>query len=87
MTNSKSKSTPTALYDRQIRIVEALAAKTTRSFSNAMQFIIEDWYAKSDPEGVLLREYKASGKRGRRTYHRAARPLEAISGVQKGIAE
>ena len=54
VTENKSISTPTALYPSQRAIVEAFAAKTGRSFSNAMQFIIEDWQRLADPDGTLL---------------------------------
>ncbi len=81
MTDNKSTSTPTALYPQQRAIVEAFAAKTNRSFSNAMQFIIEDWQRLVDPEGALLKQStQQANKRGR------ARKIEEITGVTRGLA-
>ncbi len=54
MTDEKAVPTPVSLYPTQRAIVEAFADKTGRNFSNAIQFIIEDWARLADPEGLLL---------------------------------
>ncbi len=56
MPANKSIRTPLSLYPAQRAIVEAFAKKTNRSFSNAVQFIIEDWARLADPDGTLLRQ-------------------------------
>lgn len=88
MTDNKSATTPVALYPKQIAIVEAFATKNSRTFSNAVQFIIEDWYSKSDPEGLLLKQHKPTTPRpARRPVRKTTRPaLDSIVGLQKGAA-
>lgn len=41
------------LYPAQRAIVEAFAERTNRKFSNAVQFIIEDWARIADQEAVV----------------------------------
>jgi hypothetical protein len=41
------------LYPTQRSVVEAFAQRTNRTFSNALQFIIEDWQRIADPENQL----------------------------------
>jgi hypothetical protein len=41
--DEKSASKPVALYPRQVAIVEAFAQREHRTFSNAIQHIIEEW--------------------------------------------
>ena len=43
MSEQKAINTPVSLYPEQRAIIEAFAAESGRSFSNAVQFIIEDW--------------------------------------------
>ena len=80
MTENKSISTPTALYPSQRAIVEAFAAKTGRSFSNAMQFIIEDWQRLADPDGTLLEPLPPRAARADRKPNPAK-----IKGVKRGL--
>lgn len=87
MTDNKSTSTPTSLYPRQRAIVEAFAAKTNRSFSNAVQFIIEDWQRLADPEGELLkpianRPVNAASVNALPSKRTA---LSSITGLRKGV--
>jgi hypothetical protein len=82
MTENKSVATPTALYPSQRAIVEAFAAKSGRSFSNAMQFIIEDWQRLADPEGALL---KPTTPRTVRPYRKTKISPASIKGVKRGI--
>jgi len=71
----KSISTPVALYPTQRTIVETFAKKNGRSFSNAVQFIIEDWQRLVDPDGSLLKAHKAVSRQA---------ALTDIQGVRKG---
>lgn len=90
MVNEKAETTPITLYPKQIAIVEAFATKNGRKFSNAVQFIIEDWYAKSDPEGLLLKQHKPTTPRTARRaiVRKSGKPatsLDAIAGLRKGV--
>ncbi len=85
MQTEKAETTPITLYPRQIAIVEAFAAKDGRKFSNAVQFIIEDWQRTADPEGLLLKSKPTTPRTVRRPVRKATRPaLESIAGLQKG---
>ena len=65
------KATPTnvSLYQTQSDIVEAFAGETNRTFSNAVQFIIEDWARisgfkeKLDADKIKARKPRASRRR------------------------
>lgn len=86
MATEKAETTPVTLYPRQIAIVEAFAAKDGRKFSNAVQFIIEAWYATADPEGVLLKQAKPTAQRTARPRRIVSKPLESIPGLRKGVS-
>lgn len=75
MGNEKAETKPITLYPTQRTIVEAFAKKNGRSFSNAVQFIIEDWQRLVDPDGSLLKAHKAVSRQA---------ALTDIQGVRKG---
>lgn len=86
MTQEKAVPTPISLYPKQRAIVEAFVAETNRSFSNAVQVIIEDWARISGFEEKMQAAQAEKREPAPKKTKRGKSDPGKVRGVRKGMA-